>query len=92
MNKKQCHSRYLVFFFPLPFLCHTMAYGGSQARGRVGAVAAGLQHSHIERGIQATSATCTTAHGSTGSLSHSARPGIEPVSSWILIRFVSTEP
>ena len=36
--------------------------------------------------------TYTTAHGNTRSLTHRARPGIEPVSSWILVRFVSTEP
>ena len=34
----------------------------------------------------------TTAHGNAGSLTHGARPGIEPVSSWMLVRFVSTEP
>ena len=38
------------------------------------------------------SATYTTAHSNTGSLAHWARPGIEPASSWIVIRFVSTEP
>ena len=35
------------FFGPfLSFRVATMAYGGSQARGRIGAVAAGLHHSH----------------------------------------------
>ena len=29
-----------------------------------------------------------TAHGNVGSLNHS-RPGIEPMSSWILVRFVN---
>ena len=38
------------------------------------------------------SETYTTAHGNAGSLTHRARPGIEPVSSWILVRLVSTEP
>ena len=37
------------------------------------------------------SANYTTAHGNTGSLTHCARPGIEPASSWMLVRFVSTE-
>ena len=32
------------------------------------------------------------AHGNTGSLVHCARPGIEPASSWILVRFISPEP
>ena len=42
--------------------------------------------------IQATSATYTTAYGNAKSLTHWARPGIEPVSSWTLARFVSAEP
>ena len=42
--------------------------------------------------IRAASVTYTTAHGNAVSLIHWARPGIKPVSSWILVRFVSTEP
>jgi len=42
--------------------------------------------------IQATSGTYTTAHGNTGSLGCRAGPAVEPMSSWILIRFVSSEP
>ena len=45
-----------------------------------------------QRQIQAVSATYTTAHGNAGSSTHLARPGIEPVASWILVRFISTEP
>ena len=52
------------------------AHGGSQARGRIGAVATGLRHSH----------------SNARSLTHGARPGIEPTSSWILVRFVIAEP
>ena len=33
-----------------------------------------------------------TAHGNTGSFTHWARPGIEPVFSWMLVRFISAEP
>ena len=43
-------------------------------------------------GIQAMFATYTTTHGNTGSLTHGARPGIKPAYSWMLVRFVSTEP
>ena len=39
--------------------------------------------------VQARSATYTIAHSNAGSLTHWVRPGIEPVSSWILVRFVS---
>ena len=43
-------------------------------------------------GIRAASATYTTAHGNAGSLTHGLRPGIEPASSWFLVRFISAEP
>ena len=38
------------------------------------------------------SVTCTTAHGSAGSLSHWGRPGFEPATSWILVGFISAAP
>ena len=63
-----------------------MAYGGSQARGPIGAGATDLRHSHSQ--IWTTSVTYTTAHGNAGSLTLWARPGIQPVSSWMLVRFV----
>ena len=55
---------------------HTAAYGSSQARGRIRAVAASLHHSH----------------SSAGSLTYQVGPGIKPASSWILVRFISPEP
>ena len=42
--------------------------------------------------IQATSVTHTTAHGNTRSLTHRARPGIEPTTPWFLVGFVSAAP
>ena len=38
--------QYFIFFFWLFLRGCTMAYGSSQARGRIRAVAAGLHHSH----------------------------------------------
>ena len=38
------------------------------------------------------SSTYTRAHGNARSLTYWARPGIEPASSWILSRFLTTEP
>ena len=35
------------------------------------------------------SANYTTAHGNAGSLTHWMRPGIEPASSWMLVRFIN---
>ena len=34
----------------------------------------------------------TPAHGNAGSLTHRARPGIKPASSWTLVGFITTEP
>ena len=73
---------YTLFLF-------TAAPGNSQARGRIRATAAGLHHSHSNSGIQATAATYTTAHGHTRSLTHGARPGIEPVSSQTPAEFLT---
>ena len=42
--------------------------------------------------IQAASTTYTIAHSNTRSLIHWVRPGIEPATSWFLVRFVSAEP
>ena len=39
--------------------------------------------------IQAMSATYTTAHSNTRALTHWARPGMEPTSSWILVGFIT---
>ena len=46
-----------MHFFACVFRAAPMAYGGSEARGPIGVVAAGLQ----QLGIQAVSATYTTA-------------------------------
>ena len=42
--------------------------------------------------IQAVSATYTTVHGSIGSPTHWARPGLEPTPSWVLVGFISPGP
>ena len=59
------------------------AYGSSQAKSQIGAVATAMPDlSHI----------CdlyATAHGDTRSLNHRVRPGIESTSSWILVGFVT---
>ena len=69
---------FFLFFFGL-FRATPAAYGGSQARGLIGAAAASLHHSYScqptpqlqQRQIQTESSTYTTAHGNTGSLTHS---------------------
>ena len=64
------------FLFFCLFRVTPTAYGGSQANGRIWAIAVALRHNH----------------SNTRSLTHWVRPGIKPASSWILVRFVSTEP
>ena len=81
-----------------------MAYGSSQAKGWIGAVAKGLHHSHSnagsephlqsipqQLGMRAASVSYTLAHGNARSLAHWARPGIKPASWWMPVRFVSAE-
>ena len=78
------------FFFGL-FRSSSMAFGSSWAR--------------VESELQLLTYTTATAmpnpsyicgihltHGSAGFLTHWARPGIEPVSSWVLVGFVTAEP
>ena len=51
------------------FRATPMAYGGSQARDGIGAVAAGLHRSQQQHKIRAVPAT-HTAQGNNGSLTH----------------------
>ena len=80
---------YVLLIFGL-FVCFCLfraapvAHGGSQARGGIGAVAAGLHHSHSNARSE-LSVTYTTARRNTGSLTHGARPGIGPTTSWFLV-------
>ena len=42
-----------------------------------------------QHGIRAASVTYPTAHSNARSLTHGARPGIEPATSWFLVGFVN---
>ena len=68
---------YLIFFL---FMATPAAYGSSQARTWIGAAAAGLHHSHTNAGSEAH----LWPFGNGGSLTHQARPWMEPSSSWRL--------
>ena len=72
-QSSQCLILLLFFFFFCLFRATPTAYGGSQARGQIGAAATGLRHSH----------------SNAGSLTDWARPGIEPESPWMLVRFAN---
>ena len=66
-----------IFFFSsfVLFRAALVAYGGSQASDRIGAVATGLRQSQ--------------GSGNARSLNHWARPGIKPTTSWFLVGFVN---
>ena len=83
----KCSQKKFFFFFRAA----PMAHGSSQARGWIGATAASLYQSQ-QCWIQAVSVTYTTAHANAWSLTHWTRPGIEPLSSWILVGLVTAEP
>ena len=74
---------FFVFLRPHPQYKDVPRLGGP-----IGTIGASLRHSHSN----ARSVTYTTAHGNTRSLTHWARPGIEPTTSWFLVRFVSVVP
>ena len=89
-EQKQIHRLYLLIFclFFFFFRATPGAYGSSQARNLIGAVAASLQHSHSNTRAK-PSATYTTAHGNAGSLTGAGM--VVATSSWILVRFVTNE-
>ena len=59
-----------IFCFLL-FRAAPVAYGVSQARGQIGATAAGLHHSHSNTGSEPhLRPTYATAHGNARSLTH----------------------
>ena len=81
-----------LFFFFCLFRAAPKAYS-SQVRGQIGAVAAGLHHSHSNaRSEWAMSATYTIAHGNVRSLTHRVRAGIKSESSCILVGFITSRP
>ena len=81
---------FIIIIIFLLFRATPKIYGGSQAGGRIGAVAVGLCHSRSQ--IWAMSVSYTTALGHARSLTHWSRPGIEPASSWKPVGFVSAAP
>ena len=80
---------YLFIYLFLLFRAAPLTYGGSSARGWTGDTAASVHHSHKQCQICAVSVTYTTVCSNARSLTHWMRPGIEPPSSWILIRFIT---
>ena len=96
LSDEKKKKSFLTYFFwgGCLFRAALAAYGNSQARNQIGAIVTSLRPMAQPQKCQiwATSATYTTANGNTRSSTHWARSEIEPVSSWMLVRFVSTEP
>ena len=78
-----------ALFIYLFFRVASVAYGGSQVRGSNWSCSCQPTPQPQQCQIQVTSATYTTAHSNTESLTHRARPGVEPESSWMLVMFVN---
>ena len=86
---------FLLSLWPVLFVClflraTLVAYLSSQAMSQIGAVADGLYNSHRNEGSELWPTPQLIAN--TRSLTQWMRPWIEPTSSWILVRFVTTEP
>ena len=81
---KVVHVGFSFLFFFFLFRAATVAYRSFWARGRIGSTPQPQQHE-----IQATSVSYTAACKNTGSLTHWARPGTKPASSWIPAGFLT---
>ena len=84
-----CNIFFLSFFFFVFSRAEPRAYGDSQARGWIRAVAHQPTPQPQQLGIRAASVPYTTAHVNARSLTHWAGPGIEPSCSWKLVRIVN---
>ena len=81
------------FFFSFGiFRATPEAYGISQAKGRIGTIAAGLCHSHSSVRSELCLWPTPQFEPTPGSLTHWVRPEIDPTSSWVWVRFVSAGP
>ena len=67
-------------------------YGKSQARGWFGAGITSLHHSHSNARSETCLQTTPQFMATLDPLTHGARTGIEPTSSWILVRFITAKP
>ena len=76
---------YFFFFF---FTAAPVAYRSFQARGQI-SCSCWPQPQPQPHQIHATFVTCTAACSNTGSLTHWARLGIKPTSSWIVFEFLT---
>ena len=79
-----------IYSFIYFFRAATAAHGSSQARDPMQAIAAALHHSHSNVGSK-PHLWPTLQLWQLGSLTHWARPGIEPTTSWTLVMFIAAK-
>ena len=84
-------NKWPLLLLLLSFRATPAAYGSSQARGTIGASAAGLPHSHSNARTELRPWPTPQLTANVGSLTHWVRPGVEPTSSWILLGLVIAE-
>ena len=84
-----CYYYCFLFFVFFYFLGLYLQHMEVRKLGSNWSYSSGLMPQPQQLRIQAEPVTYTTAHGNTRSLTHWARPGIEPATSWFLVRFVN---
>ena len=92
---KSMDPPYFFFFFFFVFFLYRVtlvALGSSQARGLNWSCCHWPAPEPQQHQIRAASENYTIVHANTGSLTHWARPGIEPATSWFLVWFISNAP
>ena len=77
---------FIFYFIFCLFRAALAAYGSSQARRQIRAVAVGLRHSHSNTGSE----LCLRPTPQL-SATYWVRPGIKPTSPWVLVGFVAAE-
>ena len=92
LRKRQINKKKTFFFFSCLFLGSHMWHMEVPRRGVEMELSRQSTPQVQQHQSQASAATCTIAHGNTRSLTHWAKPGIEPASSWILVGFITAEP
>ena len=88
LNSEYILQIWLFFFFSL-FRAAPAAYRSSQARGWITVTAASLHYSHSNSGSELHLQPTPQLMATPDPLTHWERPGIQPTSSWILVRFLT---
>ena len=93
VGKLRCKPSSLIFLFFFVFLLFLWAapaaYGGSQARGRIGAVATGLRQSHSNAGSEPSLQPTPQLMATPDRYPTEQGAGTKPATSWFLVGFVN---